>query len=127
MKKIFAATALALLVSIGGAARAEAPPAGDAGLGEKAIVMFEKLADIIDANKADCAKMADGLNKFVTDNSAAIKDMQEKGKGMTKEQKDAWTAKYKDRLEKATTKMMGGMEKCQKDQKVMDAMKKMPH
>jgi hypothetical protein len=127
MKKIFSASALALMIAFGGAAaRAEAPATPDAGFGEKVIALLEKMADLIDANKADCPKMGDALNKFMADNGPTLKEMQEKGKGMTKEQKEAWATKYKARLEAASNKMMTGIQACQKDAKVLDALKKMP-
>jgi len=84
---------------------------------EKLVGYMEEMADIMDKNKDDCDKMAEELSSFAKDNGKEITELSKK----LKDDKEA-EEKYKDRVEKATEKMMGGMMKCADNEKVMKAM-----
>ena len=101
---------------------ADKPAAGGDFDGEKAIAFPEKMADIIDANKEDCAKMGAELGKFLDENKEII----EQGKAMqgNPEAAKEFMEKYKDRMTAATTKM-AAMGKCAADPAMAEAMKKM--
>jgi ABC-type Fe3+-citrate transport system substrate-binding protein len=90
---------------------------------EKAIKMTEEMADIVDTNKEDCAKMAEALDKWIADNMDTINKGKE-AQGDPEFGKE-FAEKYKDRLAAATTKMGPGMQKCAADPKVGEVMKKM--
>ena len=119
MKRFIIALSLALVVGLGGGhARADS-------VGDRAVALVEKMATIVDDNKSNCDAMGDKLSAFFTANAATFKEMKDMEKSMSKEQKDAWAAKYKDRLAAAIQKMTGGLQACMTNPKVMDALKKM--
>jgi hypothetical protein len=81
---------------------------------QKWLAFFDKIVDIVVADKADCTKMAGDLNKHIDANAeilkkaAAAKDM--------KLPKDA-----EDHVAAGAQKMMGSMQKCGNDQTVQAA------
>jgi len=122
MKKILGlAFALSLALPSGRAhAAMTAEQAGD-----KAIVLLEAMADIIDKDQDNCDKMAVDLNKYQDDNAALIKELGEAKAKRTPADKKAWQDKYKARLEAAQGKMMAGGQKCEKNEKVKAAFQRM--
>jgi len=73
------------------------------------------------ANKDDCNKMATGLNKVIDQNQAMIKmanDSKSSGKKLPKAIEDKM-------MKRVMSDIAPAMQKCQNDQGVMDAMKRM--
>jgi predicted negative regulator of RcsB-dependent stress response len=92
---------------------------------EKAVVLMEQLANVVDANKANCDAMADKLGAWKDSNGAQLKQLKEAGKTLTAEQKKAFAAKYDDRMKAVGAKMMPGLQKCRSNAKVTATMKKL--
>ncbi len=90
---------------------------------EKGVKLMEQMAELVDANKADCDKMGAELETFMSANAETIKKL--KDKKSSKEEEKALEEKYGARIKAATGKMMGGVMKCAKNAKVGAAMKKM--
>jgi hypothetical protein len=95
----------------------------DADKGEQAVVLMEKFAAIVDANKDNCDAMGNKLTAFVEDNSAQIKKLKS-GKPTTPEERRAFSEKYSDRMAAVAAKMMPGLKKCQSNAKVAAALKR---
>ncbi|CAN5659992.1 hypothetical protein BH11MYX1_BH11MYX1_09080 [soil metagenome] len=91
---------------------------------EKAVVMMEQVASLIDANKDNCDGMGDKLGAWTDANAAQLKQLNEAGKKLTAEQKQAFSSKYQDRLKALGSKMSSGLQKCSGNAKVTAAMKK---
>ena len=88
---------------------------------EKFLAFFNKFADVMVANKDDCNKMATGLNKVIDQNQAMIKmanDSKSSGKKLPKAVEDKM-------MKRVMSDIAPAMQKCQNDQGVMDAMKRM--
>ena len=85
---------------------------------ERFIAFFDKLVDIVVANKEDCTKMAGGVNAHVDANQALLKEIAD-AKASNKEppaaMKDHVMQKTKDELQPAM------MAKCSQDKGVMAA------
>ena len=101
------------------------PPAAGAGGEmdfEKAVQFTEKMGEIVEASKDDCAKMAAGISKLVDDNE----EMVEMGKALQADPAKAQKVmeKYKDRMTAATMKM-AAMGECATDPAMAEAMKKL--
>jgi hypothetical protein len=92
---------------------------------EKAVVLMEQVANVIDANKANCDVMGDKLAAWGDANAAQLKQMKESGKTLTAEQKKAFSAKYDARMKAVGEKMMPGLQKCSANTKVTSTMKKL--
>ena len=90
---------------------------------EKAVKMMEEMAEITSANKDNCDKMGDELNKFMDANADTIKSL--KDKKQSDDEKKKFEEKYGERVKTAGTKMMEGAMKCATNEKVGAAMKKM--
>jgi hypothetical protein len=122
MKIAFAFAALLLLVP---ARSSHADAAADtAKLMEKAMVVTEDIATIVDTNKDACDAMGDKLNVYIDKQVPFFKQMKDATKNMTDAQKKALTDKYADRMGKAVKKMTPGITNCQKNAKVTAAMAK---
>ena len=88
---------------------------------EKFLAFFNKFADVMVANKDDCTKMAAGLNKVIDQNQAMIKmanESKNSGKKLPKAVEDKM-------MKRVMSDVAPAMQKCQSDQGVMDAMKRM--
>ena len=88
---------------------------------EKFLAFFNKFADVMVANKDDCTKMAAGLNKVIDQNQAMIKmanESKNSGKKLPKAVEDKM-------MKRVMSDVAPAMQKCQNDQGVMDAMKRM--
>lgn len=92
---------------------------------EKAVVLMEQLANVVDANKANCDVMGDKLAAWADANGAQLKQLKEADKALTAEQKKAFSAKYEERMKAVVTKMMPGVQKCQANPKVTATMKRL--
>ena len=125
MKLFRIALALAAL-STAAHAEAPAPPKattvakGDA---DKFLAFFDKLADTVVADKADCSKMATDLNAQIDANKdllAKAKQAQDSGAQLPDD--------AKKRMMATAQRMMGAMmEKCSKDKGVEAAFQRLPH
>ncbi|MEO8842826.1 MAG: hypothetical protein ABI591_13875 [Kofleriaceae bacterium] len=92
--------------------------------GERAVVMMEQIATIIDANKDNCDAMGDKLGTYLDKNAAELDKLKAAGRTQTAAQKKAFSEKYGTRLKAVADKMMPGLEKCRTNAKVTAAMKK---
>jgi hypothetical protein len=93
---------------------------------EKVAKVMETMATIVDDNKADCDAMGDKLSKFFDDSAAAaLKEGKTANAKATPEQKKAWEAKYKPRIDAAGKKMQDGLMKCHTNARVKAAMEKL--
>ena len=90
---------------------------------EKGVKLMENMAEIAAANKDDCDKMGEELNKLIDSNADLIKSLKDKKE--TDEEKKKFEEKYGERVKTAGKKMMEGAMKCAKNEKVGAAMKKM--
>jgi hypothetical protein len=116
MKKL-AASAFALLVLA-----ALAPARADSSTEIAAVRLVEELAQVMDANKVDCNKMGDALEKFMESHAAEIRRLREEEKKMTEEQKKAIANKYAARLQAAAAKILAGAQTCGSNPKVKEAL-----
>lgn len=91
---------------------------------ERAVVMLEEIATIVDTNKDNCDAMGDKLTAYLDKNADKLNKLKAAGKKLTDKQKQDFSEKYKDRMKAVSAKMTPGMQKCAKNQKVADAMKK---
>jgi hypothetical protein len=110
--------ALALVPARRAAADASADQA------EQAVVIMEQIANIIDANKADCDAMGDKLGAYMDKNGEQLKKLKAAGKAVSDEQKKAFSEKYGDRMKAVFARMRPGMQKCSSNAKVSSVMKK---
>ena len=79
---------------------------------DAAVAFSEKLADVVDANKGDCDKMAAEIKTLFDDNAALITKANQWQQSATKEEQKAFEEKYKPRLEAMGAKLGGGIQKC---------------
>jgi len=91
---------------------------------ERAVVMMEQVATVIDTHKDNCDAMGDALAAWMDKNAAELQHLKEAGKALTAKQKQEFSDKYKDRMEAVGKKMMPALQKCGQNTKVTDAMKK---
>jgi hypothetical protein len=91
---------------------------------EKAVVMMEQIATIVDTNKDNCDAMGDKLGTYMDKNGDQMKKLKAAGKTLTDAQKKAFEDKYADRVKAIADKMMPGLQKCHANAKVTGAMKK---
>ena len=87
---------------------------------DKFLAFFDKLVDVIVANKDSCPAMAAGVNKHIDANADLMKmaaEAKAAGKELPKEAKDHMMA--------STKKMMGAMQKCGNDPDVQKAFMRM--
>ncbi len=89
---------------------------------EKAVVMMEEIATIIDTNKDKCDAMGDQLSAYMDKNGEQLKKLKDAGKALSEDQKKAFSEKYKTRMEAVFAKMGPGLQKCSKNAKVLAAM-----
>ncbi len=115
--------ALVVLLDLALPARSFADASADQA--EKAVVLMEQLANVVDANKANCDAMGDKLAAWADANGTQLKQLKQAGKTLTAEQKKAFSAKYDDRMKAVGAKMMPGLQKCQANPKVTATMKKL--
>lgn len=91
---------------------------------EKGLEITEKLADVFDANKDDCAKMATEIGAFYAANKDAIEMSKKLATTMTPEAGKEFATKHAERIAAYSAKMAGAA-KCMADPAVMEAMKVM--
>jgi hypothetical protein len=103
------------------ARRVHADSSADA---ERAVVMMEQIATIVDTNKDNCDLMGAKLGTYMDQNGDELKKLKIAGKNLTDEQKKTFSEKYKDRLKAMSAKMQPGLQKCAGNKKVSDAMKR---
>ena len=90
--------------------------------GDKFLAFFDKLADTVVADKADCAKMGTDMTKQVDDNKdilAKVDEARKSGKPMPVEMRNHVMA--------TSRKMAPAIEKCKADKNVSAAFQKLPH
>lgn len=91
---------------------------------EKAVVMMEQVATLIDTTRDNCDVMGDKLTAWVSVNATQLKQLNEAGKKLSAEQKKTFSEQYQDRMKALGAKMMAGLQKCSGNAKVTGAMKK---
>jgi hypothetical protein len=91
---------------------------------ERAVVMMEQVAAIVDSNKDNCDAMGDKLGAYMDKNGEELKKLKASGKTLTDAQKKAFTDKYAVRMKAVSDKIMPGMQKCSGNAKVTAVMKK---
>jgi biopolymer transport protein ExbB/TolQ len=91
---------------------------------ERAVVMMEQVATVIDTHKDNCDAMGDALSAWMDKNAAELQRLKEAGAKLTAKQKQEFSDKYKDRMQAVGKKMMPALQKCGQNTKVTDAMKK---
>jgi hypothetical protein len=91
---------------------------------EKAVMMMEQVATLIDTTKDNCDVMGAKLDAWVSANTAQLKQLNEAGKKLSADQKKAFSEKYQDRMKALGTKMMAGLKQCSGNARVTGAMKK---
>ena|SRR5688572_2536190 len=104
------------------------PPATQAeidAMSARGISMMEKMAGIFEADAADCPKLAADLRTFLKDNCTEFNEFRSFSKRTTKQQQEAFNAKYSDKMMAIGMKMMPAIEKCQNDAALMDVMSQM--
>ena len=89
---------------------------------ERAVVMMEEIATIIDTNKDKCDAMGDQLSAYLDKNGDELKKLKAAGKSVSDEQKKAFSEKYKARMQAVISKMATGLRNCGKNAKVNAAM-----
>jgi hypothetical protein len=96
---------------------ADAPAKADV---EKWMAFFDKLVDIVVADKDACPKMATDVGAHIDANAdllAKAQAAQDKGQKLPKD--------AEEHMQKSMQKMMGGMQKCGNDKAVQAAFAKM--
>jgi hypothetical protein len=96
----------------------------NADYGERAVVMMEQIATIIDTNKDNCDAMGDKLGTYMDKNGVELKKLKDAGKTLTDAQKKTFMDKYAARMKAISDKMVPGLQKCSTNAKVTAAMKK---
>ena len=91
---------------------------------ERAVVMMEQIAALIDTNKDNCDAMGDKLGTYMDKNGPELDKLKAAGKTLTAAQKKAFMDKYAPRMKAIADKMMPGLQKCSANAKVTAAMKK---
>jgi hypothetical protein len=121
--KLLCTIVLALALPFG-VVRADTPKATDNTPSkadvDKFIAFFDKLVDIVVADKDACPKMAADVNVLIDKNQDLLKmgaEAKAKGMQLPKEAQDHMMA--------STKKMMGGMQKCGGDKDVQKAFQRM--
>jgi hypothetical protein len=99
------------------AASAPAPAKADV---DKWLAFFDKLVDIVVADKDACPKMATDVGAHIDANADLLKKAQEAEDKGQKLPKDA-----EDHMKASAQKMMGGMQKCMNDKGVQAAFSKL--
>ena len=93
---------------------------------DDAMVLLEKFADTILADKGNCDKMATDINAFIDANKDKLAAVAKKAKEATPEQQKQWKEKYGARQQAMGKKMVEGMGDCAKEKKVKDALDRFP-
>jgi hypothetical protein len=96
----------------------------NAAISERAVVLMEQIATVIDTNKDNCDAMGDKLTTYMDKNGAEVKKLKDAGKTLTDAEKKAFMDKYADRMKAIANKMMPPLQKCGNNAKVTAAMKK---
>jgi len=120
MKKLVLLAAFVVFASIA----SPRAMAAESNIAEQAVALFEKLANIIDADKADCDKMGNDVSRFADENAALLAAIRAHREKLTPEQKKELEKKYGDRMRAAVQKMMPGIMACSKNDKVKVAFDK---
>jgi hypothetical protein len=120
LRTFAAVSAAAILFAAAPAAQAD-QKSYDA-VAEKAMVLIEKLGGIVEANKADCGKLATALQKFMDTDFVTLQKLKEESKKESEADRKAVEAKYKPRAEAAMKKVFDNLQGCSNDEKVKAAM-----
>lgn len=122
MRRVLALLVAVLAVSpaFAQAKKTSTPNAADDG--EKVVKLDEQLASIVDADKANCDKMAADLNSFLAKNGDEMHRLRAEGAKRNPEQRSAFMKKYGARIQAATAKMNAGIGHCIQNPKVKAAL-----
>lgn len=107
-------------------ASASAPAPAVEDVGELSVQLFEKMADLFVAHRADCNALGNELQKLITDSRDAFVRVKKAGEKQTRKQKKAFERKYKTRLERSMAKMEPAIKACRRSKKVQSAMRSLP-
>jgi hypothetical protein len=104
-----------------------APPEGEMtpeseASGMEMLAFMGQIADIFDANQADCAKMGVELKQFADANKDKMAALKAAGDKFSPEQKHAFMQKHESEFQAVMSRMMTGAQACASDQGVKDAM-----
>ncbi len=100
------------------------PVADSAADVEAGLVVTEKFADVVAANKDDCAKLGAEITKFYEANKDAVEKGKKFATAMTPEAAAEYDTKYAARIAVFAPKMASAA-KCMADPSVVEAMKLM--
>jgi hypothetical protein len=89
--------------------------------GDKFLAFFDKLADTVVADQADCAKMGTDMTKMIDDNKAILDKVNEARKSGKPMPSDV-----REHVMATSRKMAPSLQKCKDDKNVSAAMKKLP-
>lgn len=98
---------------------------GDSELEKKAVVLIQKIGDVIAANGGNCDKLATEIKQFTADNKDTFQALRDLDKTQTKEQKEAFETRHKDDLKALEGKIMPVVQKCQSNAAAMAALQEM--
>ena len=98
------------------------PSSAEISNAERSVQLMEKVASIVDTDKADCDQMARELNVFYDANAATIKELAAWGKTLSADEKKAMSDKYRSRILAASQKMAAGTQKCGTSKAVAEAL-----
>jgi len=87
--------------------------------------MMDKIAVVFEANAEDCNKLAAQLSTFISANCTDLNEFRAFSKRTSKQQQDAFNAKYSDKMMAIGMKMMPAIQKCQNDPALADLMGQM--
>lgn len=121
MRRVLALAVVVLAVSLA-FAQSKKSSANAAGEGEKVVKLDEQLANIVDADKNNCDKMAVGIKSFVDKNGKEMQRLREEGMKRTPDQRAEFQKKYGPRIQAATAKMNAGIGHCAQNSKVKAAL-----
>ncbi|MGZ3420291.1 MAG: hypothetical protein ACXVEF_36360 [Polyangiales bacterium] len=99
--------------------------ASDAKMAEEQMVLLEKLADLVSADKHDCSKMAADMNAYLDKNKERLKALKAWSKALPPAQKKAIETKYQARAIAAANKMHPGLNACAKNEGVKSALERL--
>ena len=123
MRIVLALAAAVLMVSSASAqAKGKAAPKKSADDPLRVVQLDEEIANIVDADKNDCDKMAADVNTWVAKNKDEMHRLREEGKTRTAEQRADFQKRYRARVQAATAKMNAGIGKCIQNPKVKAAL-----
>lgn len=90
---------------------------------EQVVMLQERVADAV-SGSSSCAAMAEAITEVVDDHSEVLKRAGELTKTMDREQRSKLRRKYRERMRKATSKMVRPMARCATHPKVRAALER---